>query len=56
MALAYTVASAGVGVMANLGRLLLSLYLALAAFALLVMLPVALLARVPGPGFSARRG
>ncbi len=46
-ALAYTVASAGMGVMANLGRLLLTLYVALFAFVLLAMIPAALLARVP---------
>ncbi len=50
-ALAYTVASAGMSVMANLGRLLLTLYLALAAFALLAMLPAALIARIPVRGF-----
>jgi len=46
-ALAYTVGHSGLGVMVNLGKLLLTLYLALAAFAVLVLLPVALLARVP---------
>ena len=46
-ALAYTVASAGIGVMGSLGRLLLTLYVALAVFALGIMLPVALLARIP---------
>jgi len=46
-ALAYTVGHSGLGVMVNLGKLLLTLYAALAAFALLVMLPVALLAGVP---------
>jgi proton glutamate symport protein len=46
-ALAYTVATAGFGVMANLGRLLLTLYVALIAFALLAMLPAALIARIP---------
>ena len=46
-ALAFTVATSGVGVVASLGRLLLTLYLALAAFALLGMLPAALLAGVP---------
>ena len=50
-ALAYTVATAGVGAIASLGRLLLTLYIALAAFALLAMLPAALLARVPVRGF-----
>lgn len=46
-ALAYTVASSGLGVMVNLGKLLLTLYVALIAFALLAMLPVLLLARLP---------
>lgn len=50
-ALAYTVASSGVGVMANLGRLLLTLYVALVAFIVLAMVPVAMLARVPLLGF-----
>jgi proton glutamate symport protein len=46
-ALAYTVASSGLGVMLNLGKLLLTLYAALIAFALLAMLPVLLAARLP---------
>jgi len=46
-ALAYTVAQSGLGVMVNLGKLLLTLYAALAAFALVGMLPAALLARLP---------
>jgi proton glutamate symport protein len=46
-ALAYTVAGSGLGVMLNLGKLLLTLYVALIAFALLAMLPVLLLARLP---------
>lgn len=50
-ALAYTVANSGVGVMLNLGKLLLTLYGALIAFALLAMLPVVLLARIPLRGF-----
>ncbi len=50
-ALAYTIATAGFGVMANLGSLLLTLYLALVAFVLLAMLPVALIAKVPVRGF-----
>jgi proton glutamate symport protein len=50
-ALAYTVAHSGFGVMANLGRLLATLYVALACFALLAMLPAALIARVPVRGF-----
>ena len=50
-ALAYTVAHSGFGVMANLGRLLATLYVALACFALLAMLPAALIAGVPVRGF-----
>ena len=50
-ALAYTIASSGLGVMMNLGKLLLTLYVALVAFALLVMLPVLLVARIPLAGF-----
>ncbi|HTV13298.1 MAG TPA: cation:dicarboxylase symporter family transporter [Acidobacteriaceae bacterium] len=46
-ALAFTVASSGLGVMVNLGKLLLTLYVALILFALLAMLPVLLLARLP---------
>ena len=46
-ALACTVAAAGVGVLASLGRLLLTLYAALAAFVLLAMLPAALFVRIP---------
>ena len=46
-AMAYTVGHMGLGVLVNLGKLLLTLYGALAAFALLVLLPVALIARVP---------
>jgi proton glutamate symport protein len=50
-ALAYTVAHSGLGVMASLARLLVTLYVALLAFALLAMLPAALIARVPLRGF-----
>jgi proton glutamate symport protein len=46
-ALAYTVAHSGLGVMLHLGELLLTLYAALVAFALVGMLPAALLARIP---------
>ena len=46
-ALAYTVASTGLGVLGNLARLLATLYAALAVFVLGVLLPVALVARVP---------
>ncbi len=50
-ALAYTVANAGIGVMASLGRLLLTLYIALPVFVLVAMLPAALVFRVPLRGF-----
>lgn len=50
-ALAYTVATAGLGVMFNLGQLLLTLYIALIVFAVVAMLPVVWLARLPLGGF-----
>ncbi len=46
-AMAYTVGHLGLGVLVNLGKLLLTIYGALVAFGLLVLLPVALLFRVP---------
>jgi proton glutamate symport protein len=46
-AMAYSVGANGQGVLLTLGKLVLTLYGALAAFALLVLLPVALLFRVP---------
>lgn len=46
-ALAYTVAHSGLAMLGHLFSLLATLYVALAAFLLLVLLPVALLARVP---------
>jgi proton glutamate symport protein len=46
-AIAYTVGHMGLGILANLFKLLATLYLALAAFLLFVLLPVALVARVP---------
>ncbi len=52
-AMAFTVGHMGLGVLVNLGKLLLTLYLALAAFGVLVMLPVALLAGVPVRRFLA---
>ncbi|HYK36821.1 dicarboxylate/amino acid:cation symporter [Alloacidobacterium sp.] len=52
-ALAYTVAHSGLGVMTSLIKLLVTLYVALIAFALLAMLPAALIARVPLRGFLA---
>jgi proton glutamate symport protein len=52
-AMAYTVGNMGLGVLVNLGKLLLTLYGALVIFALLVLLPAALLFRVPIARFLA---
>jgi proton glutamate symport protein len=52
-AMAYTVGHMGLGVLVNLGKLLLTLYGALAVFALAVLLPLALLFRVPIARFLA---
>jgi proton glutamate symport protein len=46
-AMAVTVSHSGIGVILNLGKLVLTLYAALAVFALVALLPVALLARIP---------
>lgn len=46
-AIAVTVGHSGFGILKNLGLLILTLYGALVVFALLVLLPVALIARVP---------
>ncbi len=46
-AMAFTVGQMEIGILLNLGKLLLTLYVALIAFALLVLLPSALLFRVP---------
>jgi proton glutamate symport protein len=46
-AIAYTVAHMGIGVLLNLLKALVTFYLALGAFLLLVLLPVALVAKVP---------
>ena len=46
-AMAFTVGQMGIGVLFNLGKLLLTLYVALIVFALLVLLPSAMLFRVP---------
>lgn len=46
-AMAYTVGHMGLGVLVNLGKLLFTIYGALVAFGLLVLLPVALMFRVP---------
>src|SRR5438067_6858921 len=52
-AMAYTVGHMGLGVLVNLGKLLLTVYSALVAFGLLVLLPTALLFRVPVRRFLA---
>jgi proton glutamate symport protein len=52
-AMAYTVGRTGLGVLVSLGKLLLTLYGALAAFVLLVLLPIALSFRVPVGRFIA---
>lgn len=46
-AIAYTVGHMGVGILVNLAKALATFYLALLAFLLFVLLPVALLAKVP---------
>jgi proton glutamate symport protein len=46
-AIAVTVAQSGLGVLFNLGKLILTLYAALIVFFLVVLLPIALLFRVP---------
>jgi proton glutamate symport protein len=46
-AMAFTVGHMGLGVMVNLGKLLLTFYTALIAFGLLVLLPAALIFKVP---------
>jgi proton glutamate symport protein len=46
-AMAYTVGHNGLGVLVNLGKLLLTLYGALVVFALVVLLPTMLLFRIP---------
>jgi proton glutamate symport protein len=52
-AMAFTVGQMGLGVLVNLGKLLLTLYGALAGFGLLVLLPAALLFHVPVRRFLA---
>jgi len=46
-AIAYTVGHSGLGVLLSLGKLVLTLYLALAIFILVALVPVALIARIP---------
>jgi proton glutamate symport protein len=50
-AIAETVGKSGIGVLGNLGALVLTLYGALGVFAVVVLLPIALAARVPIRGF-----
>lgn len=52
-AMAFTVGHMGLGVLVNLGKLLLTLYGALALFAVVVLLPAALLFKVPIARFLA---
>jgi proton glutamate symport protein len=52
-AMAFTVGQMGLGVLVNLGKLLLTLYASLVAFGLLGLLPAALLFRVPIRKFLA---
>jgi Na+/H+-dicarboxylate symporter len=52
-AMAYTVGHMGLGVLVNLGKLLLTIYGALVAFGLVVLLPAALLFKVPVRRFLA---
>jgi proton glutamate symport protein len=51
--MAYTVGHSGLGVLVNLGKLLLTLYVALIAFGLVVLLPVMLISGVPVARFVA---
>jgi proton glutamate symport protein len=46
-AIAYSVGHMGIGILVNLGQLLATLYIALSAFLLLVLLPVILILRIP---------
>jgi proton glutamate symport protein len=50
-AMAYTVGHSGLGVLVNLGKLILTLYAALLVFCVVVLLPVALWIRIPVMGF-----
>jgi proton glutamate symport protein len=52
-AIAYTVGSLGVGILVNLAQLLATFYIAVAIFVVAVLLPVALLAKVPLKRFIA---
>ena len=50
-AMAFTVGGLGLGVLMNVGKLLLTLYVALVVFGVGVLLPVAILFRIPLAGF-----
>jgi proton glutamate symport protein len=52
-AIAYTVGSLGVGILVNLAQLLATFYIAVAVFVVFVLVPVALLAKVPLKRFVA---
>ena len=52
-AIAYTVGHLGIGILVNLIKLLLTMYAAVAVFVVAVLLPVALIARVPIRRFIA---
>jgi proton glutamate symport protein len=52
-AIAYTVGSTGMGILLNLARLLVTLYVALLVFLFGVLLPIALIVRVPVRKFIA---
>jgi proton glutamate symport protein len=52
-AIAYTVGTLGVGILVNLAKLLATFYIAVAVFVIGVLLPVALLAKVPLRRFIA---
>jgi proton glutamate symport protein len=52
-AIAYTVGHMGLGILVNLFKLLATLYVALLVFVLCVLLPVALVARIPVRRFAA---
>jgi proton glutamate symport protein len=51
-AMAVTVSHSGIGVILNLGKLVLTLYAALVVFGLFALLPAALLARIPLRAFA----
>jgi proton glutamate symport protein len=51
-AIAYTIGRSGLGVLWNLGYLVLTLYVALTVFVLLVLVPIMLLFKIPIGGFA----